>query len=103
MAVDDVELGPDNAAAQGRPATYLWSTVGWVPTSGRLRVTARWGWPAVPDQVVEAAKLLAVRLYRRKDSPQGVLGSSEWGVTRVSAVDPDVEALICPFVVLFAN
>lgn len=84
--------GPDNALAHGRPVTSLLSRSGW--GSDSVRVTARWGWPAVPAEVVQATQLLAARLYRRKDSPQGVLGSTEWGAVRVSRVDPDVEALI---------
>jgi hypothetical protein len=44
-------------------------------------------------------RLLAARFYRRKDSPQGVLGNAEWGFARVSRVDPDVEALISPFLI----
>lgn len=91
--------GPDNALAYGRPITQLAATGGWLPATGRITVTARWGWPAVPDEIAQAAQLLAARLYRRKDSPQGVLGSAEWGVTRVSRIDPDVEALIGPFVI----
>jgi hypothetical protein len=97
--VTGCETGPDNALAYGRAVTEIRAGSGWLPASGRIQVTARWGWPAVPDEIAQAAQLLAARLYRRKDSPQGVLGSSEWGVTRVSRVDPDVEALIGPFVI----
>jgi hypothetical protein len=60
----------------------------------RVRVTAKWGWPAVPDTVVQATLIQASRLYRRKDSPEGVLGSAEWGTVRLGRVDPDVYALI---------
>ena len=91
--------GPDNAPAYGYPFTTISAAYGWVPSSGRIQVTARWGWPSVPDEIAEAAKLLSARLYRRKDSPQGVLGNSEWGVTRVSRTDPDVEDLIAAFIV----
>lgn len=91
--------GPDNAIAYGRPITEIAASSGWLPASGRVQVTARWGWPAVPDEIAQAAQLLAARLYRRKDSPQGVLGSTEWGTARVSRTDPDVENLIAPFVI----
>jgi hypothetical protein len=93
------DTGPDNAFAVGLPVTQLRSRRGWLPLSGRVQVTARWGWPAVPDDIAQAALLQATRLYRRKDSPQGVLGNSEWGPTRVSRSDPDVEALIAPYVI----
>jgi hypothetical protein len=41
-----------------------------------------------------------MRLYKRKDSPEGVLGTAEWGgPVRLSRVDPDVAALLTPFVI----
>ncbi|GAA2681730.1 head-tail connector protein [Actinoplanes palleronii] len=93
------EAGPDNALVYGRPLTEIRASAGWLPAYGRVQVTARWGFPSVPDQIVQAATLLAARFYRRKDSPNGVIGSADWGVIRVSRTDPDVEALIQPFVV----
>jgi hypothetical protein len=97
--VSTFEFGPFNAATRGLPYTEIRAAAGWLPRHARAQVTAKWGWPTVPDDIVQAAGLLAARLYRRKDSPQGVLGNSEWGPTRVSRTDPDVEALIAPFVI----
>lgn len=95
-ALTDYETSPENAVVDGRPITSLLrSTNTWGTTStARVRVTARFGWPAVPDEVVQATQIQALRLYRRKDSPEGVMGSAEWGVVRLSRVDPDVYALI---------
>ncbi|MFI5755625.1 phage gp6-like head-tail connector protein [Streptomyces sp. NPDC051569] len=90
-ALTDYESSPDNALLRGRPITAL-SGAWW--GAGRIRVTARWGWPQVPDEIREAALIQAARLYRRKDSPEGVTGSAEWGVVRLSRRDPDVWALI---------
>lgn len=98
-AVTAYEPGPDNAAARGRPWTRIRAAGAWIPYSGKVRVTALWGWPAIPDEIVQANTLLATRLYRRKDSPQGVMNNAEWGGIRVSRTDPDVEALIAPFVI----
>lgn len=98
-AVTGWDTGPDNALVYGRPITQLYAGRGWLPATGRIQVTARWGWPAVPDEIAEAAKLLACRLYKRKDSPQGVLNNSEWGPLRVSRIDPDVEDLLAAFVI----
>lgn len=98
-AVTTYETGPDNAASYGRPYTQIRAAAGWLPWGGKARLTARWGWPAAPEEISQANALQATRLYRRKDSPQGVLGSPEWGAVRVSRVDPDVEALIAPFVI----
>ena len=95
-----VEAEPTDALDKLRPVTSLLRIGGTWPSGGgqRVQVTARWGWPAVPDEIQEATVLLALRLARRKDSPEGVLGSSEWGVVRLSRTDPDVGALVGPFI-----
>lgn len=97
-AVTDYETGPDNALLDGRPITSLSRSGDWGSASGRVRVTARWGWPQVPDEIGQAALLQASRLFKRKGSPEGVTGSAEWGVVRLSRRDPDVWALIEHFV-----
>lgn len=86
--------GPDNAITYGQPIQYVMADPDFYSAITGVRITAKWGWPSVPDEVVLATQLLAARLYRRKDSPQGVLTSGDWGSVRVSRVDPDVEALI---------
>ncbi|MGW3110555.1 phage gp6-like head-tail connector protein [Streptomyces sp. NPDC001091] len=96
VPLHDWETQPDNALADGRPITGLlrvgmWGTV-------RVRITARWGWPEVPADITEAALIQAQRLYKRKDSPEGIIGSAEWGVRNLSRRDPDVWALIEPFI-----
>lgn len=91
----DFEVSPLNALAMSRPVTSLVKPTGWGSTRlARVRVTAKWGWPAVPDEVVQAALIQAIRLFKRKDSPEGVLGSTDFGFTRVSKMDPDVMSLI---------
>lgn len=80
----------------GRPITELLTSAGWLDED--VTVTAKRGWPSVPDPVVQAQKILASRLWKRKDSPEGVLGNDQWGVIRVSRVDPDVMALLDPYV-----
>lgn len=96
--VSSYDTDPDNAIVQSRPITTLLRGSSW-PLSGmqRVRVTAKWGWPAVPDDVRQACLIQASRLFRRKDSPEGVMGGSEWGVVRVSRVDPDAKALLDPY------
>jgi hypothetical protein len=96
------ELGPDNAAARLRPWTEIRLPAGTLGENSKLRPTVRWGWPAGPDGVGQAAALLSARLYRRKDSPNGVIGSADWGAIRVSRFDPDVEALIAPYILMTA-
>ncbi|MFJ4692843.1 phage gp6-like head-tail connector protein [Streptomyces sp. NPDC088766] len=99
-AVTAYETSPDNALADGRPVTGLFRSLGtWGPSTGRLRITARFGWPAVPDDIHEAALIQASRLFKRKDSPEGIIGSAEWGVRNLSRRDPDVWALIEPYII----
>ena len=97
--VTGYETSPDNALLDGQPITGLLKVSGtWGIATTRMRVTARFGWPAVPDDVAEAALIQASRLYKRKDSPEGLMGNAEWGVVRLSRRDPDVWNLIEPFI-----
>jgi len=53
---------------------------------------------AVPPPVKLASLILASRLVKRKDSPEGVLGFGEMGgVVRVTSIDRDVVSLIGPY------
>lgn len=65
-----------------------------------VQVTGTWGFGAdVPAPVREATLLQAARLYKRKDAPFGVAGNAEHGqLQTISRVDPDVKALIEPFI-----
>ncbi|WP_406420902.1 phage gp6-like head-tail connector protein [Streptomyces sp. NBC_00842] len=93
------ETTPDNALLDERPVTGLLRVNGsWGVGRSRVRVTARFGWPAVPHDIEQAALIQANRLWRRKDSPEGVTGSAEWGVVRLSRRDPDVWNLIEQYV-----
>lgn len=102
-AITDYCTGPDNALAKRRPITYLlrrwnsWLTCG-AFLSQQIRVTARWGWPGVPSKIDQATLIRAQRLYRRKDSPEGVAGFNELGVVRIGRYDPDYDKLIGSFV-----
>ncbi|MEU4214036.1 hypothetical protein [Actinoplanes sp. NPDC026623] len=90
------DLEPDTALERLRPVTSLLADTDTWGTD-RVRVTAEWGWPAIPADIREATKLLANRLYKRKDSSTGVEGVGEWGPVRVAASDPDVRALLDAF------
>lgn len=104
-SASDYQLEPLNA--QALPVKYPFTeirTLGRLyPSNWRgrpeLRITAVWGWPAVPAEVSQAALTLAVRLFRRKDAPFGVLGSADLGFARISSMlrDPDVTSLIGEF------
>lgn len=92
--ISSVLFGPDNALVWGQPIEWLSLPSASLSGIDSVQITAKWGWPSVPAEVEQATRLLAARLYRRKDSPQGVIASADWGVVRVSRTDPDVYALI---------
>lgn len=80
--------------------THIFSTSGFPVSLPRrtIKVTGYWGYPSVPEPVHRACILWARRLYVRKDSPSGVLGFANIGAIRISTVDPDVRALLDPYV-----
>ena len=61
-----------------------------------IQVTGVFGWSAIPAAIRQATVILAMRLFKRLDSPMGVI-SNDLGSMRVGRVDPDVEALLSPF------
>jgi hypothetical protein len=46
------------------------------------------------DETQEAIVLLASRLYKRRNSPEGVAGWGDLGVIRIVASDPDIALLL---------
>lgn len=96
----DYQLEPLNGIADGitQPYThiraigdYTYLTLGGEAT---IKVTGVWGWNAVPIQVTQAAVIQSSRIYKRLDSPLGII-SGELGSMRVgSRIDPDVAQLI---------
>ena len=96
----DYQLEPLNGVADGitQPYThiraigdYTYLTLGGEAT---IKVTGVWGWNAVPIQVTQAAVIQASRIFKRLDSPLGII-SGEYGSMRVgSMLDPDVRQLV---------
>lgn len=99
-AATDYQLEPLNGIADGitQPYThiraignYTYLTLGGEAT---IKVTGVWGWNSVPIQVTQAAVIQASRIFKRLDSPLGII-SGELGSMRVgSRIDPDVAQLI---------
>jgi hypothetical protein len=50
-----------------------------------VQITTTWGWPQVPWQVAEAARILTADIFKMKDAPFGVAGVSDLGVVRVQS------------------
>jgi hypothetical protein len=102
-ASTDLQLEPLNGIVGGieSPATqiravdeYLFTLDGGEAT---VQVTGTFGWDAIPTVITQATVILASRIFRRNDSPLGVMGFGDMGVVRVSRIDPDIDALIGPF------
>lgn len=62
-----------------------------------VRLTGQWGWSAVPIAITQATIILASRIFKRLDSPLGII-SNDLGSMRVGfRLDPDVQHLIDPY------
>lgn len=95
--------GPVNALADDEPYTYLEVlNAAYLPTYNRrpaVKVTAAWGWESIHPDVTEAALIKAAKVWKRKDSIDGVLGGfADFGAVRISnREDPTVVELLQPF------
>lgn len=70
------------------------------PISGgeaTVQVTGTFGFTDAPVAIEQATVLLASRIFKRNDSPGGVMGFGDIGVVRVSRIDPDIDRLIMPY------
>jgi hypothetical protein len=100
----DYQLEPVNSISDGlyMPYTgiravnnYAWPVV---DHQALVRITAVWGWAQVPTAIKQATVIQSSRLFKRLDSPLGVLGMGDMGQIRVSRyLDPDVEQLAMPY------
>lgn len=103
-ATTDYDLEPDNADQD--EAAYAWWRVRAVGNFGfthsisrrTLKITAKFGWSAIPADVEYATILKATSLFRRKDAPFGVAGFGDFGPVRITRKDQDVIDLLNSFV-----
>lgn len=96
----DYQLEPLNGYADGitQPynhiravGDYTFLTLGGEAT---IKVTGVWGWNSIPIQVTQATVIQSSRIFKRLDSPLGII-SGEYGSMRVGAMlDPDVRQLV---------
>ena len=61
-----------------------------------VRVTAQWGWAAVPAAIKQATKIAAAKSFAMSGSPFGYVSYQEAGVVRVRDI-PEVMNLLDPF------
>lgn len=99
----DYVLEPLNAAADSKPYTAIRARPSgnnvFVPQYPKsLEVTGKFGWSAIPQPIVDATTILAARILKRKrEAPFGVVSLGLEGAARITAQDPDVVALIGPY------
>lgn len=73
----------------------------WITREAYVKVTGTFGYPAVPSAIKEAARILAVKLFKRKrEAPFGILtmGAEAGVLMRLTSSDPDVGPLISRYV-----
>lgn len=100
----DYTFAPFNAAADGKPYEKIrlqpYGSQRFPCLPRAVSVAGTFGWPSVPDQIVEATTIIATKLVKRKrDAPFGViaLGIDNFAV-RIARTDPDVAFLLDPFI-----
>lgn len=99
----DYQLMPLNGIAGGMQVPYdLLYAVGdyTFPMSGQeatVQVNGTFGFSSVPTAIKQATVLLSARIFKRNDSPGGVMGFGDLGIIRVGRMDPDIDRLIQPY------
>lgn len=104
-AAGDYQLWPLNpdAAPETLPYWQIWAIGGTTfpratRRQGLIRVKGTWGWPAVPEAVIQATRLMTNKLLKRKNSPEGIAGFDDFGTVRISSrEDPDVVRYLTPY------
>lgn len=102
-AATDYELLPYNSAINGLPFTRIETKLmgaNWFPSTRKgVKITATFGWAAVPKPINRACVLQATRLFKRYVTPLGQAGASAIGtiILTIPKLDPDVMMLISPY------
>lgn len=101
----DFILLPTNAADEApvRPYTEIRLVENYNfprPTNGRpgVQVTAKFGWPAVPDWAEKACIVQAIQLFKSKDAAFGIsqFGDTGGGMRVRAGLNPFAHALVDP-------
>ena len=104
-SASDYFLQPTNATLQDRPYDRIVASSGLtfpmqiIPATPMIQLNAVWGWPAIPDDVVQATLLLSIRGFARLNAALGVVGFADMAI-QVRSIDPDVRDLLMPYKIL---
>ena len=92
---------PD-AGIYNRMRVLPYSSSGFAP-GYRVRILGNWGYVVngrAPDDVHTVCLIQASRLYTRRNAPLGILQTVDLGqFTRISKVDPDLQAMLSSYIV----
>jgi hypothetical protein len=93
--VDGVPGNPFNELYMARTAPP-WPT--WMPNpyGPLVQVTARWGWASVPPEVKQACLIKCAKVFKRRYSIDGVVGTGDFAFRVSRFEDPDVAELLEP-------
>lgn len=109
VSASDYVLGPGNTLAYPEAHPYrvidmlnsqYWPIPRGTAGTGRTaltEITGTWGWSAIPAAVKAACRMQVARIFKRQESPLGVAGFGEFGVVRLSQLDPDVVSMLAPY------
>lgn len=91
-----VDVEPFNGVVDGVAGFPYWRLVG--RYTGKVTVTAKWGWAEVPAPVILATLHLTHTLVSHRDAPLGIAGMTEFGAARVPVdVHRQVAGLLAPY------
>lgn len=62
----------------------------------RAEITAKWGFPSVPEPIRQATLMLASELFAMRNAPLGVAGVGDFGVVNIQQ-NREITRLIAPF------
>lgn len=99
----DYQLQPLNGLAGGMalPQNIIYAVGDYTfpidDDEATVQIAGTFGFSSVPTAIKQATVLLAARIFKRNDSPGGVMGFGDLGVIRVGRMDPDIDRLIQPY------
>jgi len=92
------QIGPTGEAWPFTSLRFPSSVTAPTTSHGRpnVRVTAVWGWAAIPSAVRQASLILGAEAFKLREAPFGVAGFAEFGAVRVRDI-PQAAKMLQPY------